>query len=128
MVAFDSSFLIDALGNQGDAAAKLRELDAAGEPLTITPVSASEVLRGAHRRGGRYLDRTVEFLRGFPLLEFDLPAALASARVFSELDAAGRPLGFGDTLTAGIVLRHGERLITRDQGFSRVRGLRVERY
>jgi hypothetical protein len=55
----------------------------------------------------------VEFLRQFPLLEFD------------KLGDAGKPLGLADLLTAAIVLGHGGRLLSRDAAFARVRGLRV---
>lgn len=128
MAALDSTFLIDALRDRAPASTMLRELTERGEPLATTPVNAVEVLLGAQPHGGHQLDKAVEFLRGFAILEFDLAAALAAARVQSELEAEGRPLSFGDALIAGIVIRHGERLITRDTDFARVRGLRVERY
>jgi predicted nucleic acid-binding protein len=128
VACFDSAFLIDALKEREPARDLLADLHDRGEPLTITPVAATEVLRGASPRGGRTLDMAVEFLRGFSMLEFDLKAALATARIGAELQASGRPLSFGDTLIAGIVVRHGERLVTRDGDFARVRGLRIERY
>lgn len=71
---------------------------------------------------------SVAMLQGFVILEFDLQAAMAAARIDAEMAVAGRPLGLGDTSTAGTVLRHGERLLTRDAAFAHVKGLRVERY
>lgn len=128
MVALDSDFLIDVLNDQVRATERLRQLAEANEPLCVTPVSAAEVLIGAHRMGGDGLDQAMEFLRTMAVLEFDLPSALAAARIGTELSGRGRPLSFADTLTAGIALRHSERLVTRDAAFARVRGLRVERY
>lgn len=128
MAAFDSTFLIDFLRRRSHAVEKMAALEGDGEDLAVTHVSAMEVLAGASPLGGRRLDEAMRLLGSLELLPFDLPAALAAARVDAELAAAGKPIGIADTLIAGIVLRHGERLLTRDQGFARVRGLRVERY
>lgn len=128
MAVLETDFIIDALRDQRNARAKLEELLEAGEPLAVTPVSATEVLKGAHRRGGVHLDASIQFLRAFAVLEFDLASAVAAGRIAAEAEADGAAMGVADFMTAGIVMRHGERLLTRDAAFARVRGLRVERY
>jgi predicted nucleic acid-binding protein len=128
LAVLDADFIISALNGHEPAAERLQRLLEEGEPLAVTPVTAFEVLRGAQPRGGVRLDRAAQLLSGFAVLEFDLAAALAASRVAEELAAIGRPMGVADTMTAGIVIRHGERLITRDAAFAHVRGLRVERY
>lgn len=93
MAVLENDFLIDALRNHRNAKARLQELVDAGEPLAVTPGNAAEVLRGARRRGGKDVDTAVQFLRGFAVVEFDLPAAVAAGRVAVEADAEGRAMG-----------------------------------
>lgn len=67
-------------------------------------------------------------LRQFPVEDFDLPAAHAAADVRAQLEAVGRPIGIFDMLLAGHARRLGAVLVTDDEDFDRVPGLRVENW
>jgi tRNA(fMet)-specific endonuclease VapC len=67
-------------------------------------------------------------MRQFPVERFDLPAAHAAADVRAECEARGRPLGPYDTLLAGHARRLGAALVTDDEGFGEVAGLRIENW
>lgn len=108
--------------------AKARELDASAEPRYLTAPSAAEVLLGANRLGGVYLERTRFLVDGLPLLPFDSAAYHTAGRLGAELAARGTPLGQGDLFIAAISLRHGQRLLTRDRAFGMVPGLTIEGY
>ena len=59
---------------------------------------------------------------------FDEDAIEMTAQIASDLMARGERLSEGDLLVAGISMRHGEEVVTRDRGFGRVRGLSVRFY
>ncbi|MDP3872314.1 MAG: type II toxin-antitoxin system VapC family toxin [Methyloversatilis sp.] len=63
-------------------------------------------------------------LRPMQVLPFDSECAAQAARLRTELEATGTPIGPHDTLIAATVLRHQATLVTRNvREFSRVRGL-----
>lgn len=128
MVSLDSTFLIDLLAGERGAVAKAAELDSSEELRWVTAPAAAEVLMGAYRVGGAYLERTRTFVDRLPLLAFDGAACHEAARLGAELMARGTPLGIGDLFIGAISRRHGERLLTRDRGFTAIPGLAVESY
>lgn len=128
MVALDADFIIDLLSNKEKAVEKAGEIEASGERKTATPVTIAEVMEGAHYLGGKYLDKAMELLSALEILSFDFEAANEAGRIGAELAKEGKQIGIADLMIAGVVKRHNEVLITRDEHFTRVRGLRVERY
>jgi len=128
MVSLDSSFLIDLLAGERRAVAKAAELDRELEPRFVSAPAASEVLIGAYRLGGPYLERTKALVDSLPLLSIDRACTHEAGRLGAELLKRGSPIGQGDLFVAAISIRYGERLLTNDRGFSRVPGLVVEMY
>jgi predicted nucleic acid-binding protein len=128
VVSLDSSFLIDVLRGETRAVVRARELDGSGETRFITAPAASEVLIGAYRIGGAYMERTKVLIDNLALLPFDREAIHVAARLGAELSARGTPIGQSDLFTAAISIRHVQRLLTRDVGFLQVPGLTVESY
>jgi tRNA(fMet)-specific endonuclease VapC len=128
MVSLDSSFLIDLLAGETGARDKAAQLDASDEPRVVTAPAVSEVLLGAYRIGGGYLERTRLLLDQLPLLAFDGPACHEAGRLGAELQARGTPLSPSDLFIGAITRRHGERLLTRDRGFTVIPGLAIESY
>lgn len=66
-----------------------------------------------------------EQLRHFLLLPVRADTARHYAAVMAELKAAGRPIPTNDLWIAAIALEHNGRLLTRDQHFRSVPGLRI---
>ena len=128
MVSLDSTFLIDLLRRNAAAVKHLERLESSREPRCVTPPAAAEVMVGAHGLGGKSLRIAEEMLQSLQWLEFDWQAARLAGRVEADLVAAGEPMSASDLFIAAISLRHGHRLVTRDRGFARVPGLRVETY
>lgn len=63
-------------------------------------------------------------LRPMQILPFDSECAAHAARIRTELEAAGTPIGPHDTLIAATAIRHQATLVTRNvREFSRVAGL-----
>jgi len=79
---------------------------------------------------GKISEEEREKIRGLidtlEVLEFDKESALEAARIYSELVREGREIPPIDAMIAGIAVRNGEKIITRDRHFSWIRGLNVE--
>jgi tRNA(fMet)-specific endonuclease VapC len=95
-----------------------------GGSIAITAVTAFEILSGA--RDGRRGDQARRLVARLPVLSLDREAAESAAQVRQQLERAGRGIGMGDSLIAGIALTHDLPLLTRNvKHFSRVDGLRL---
>ncbi|MCI4363716.1 MAG: PIN domain-containing protein [Thermoplasmata archaeon] len=128
MVNFDSSFLVDFLRGRPAAVERLKRLEARRETKYVCPPAATEVLIGAALAGDSELARTEALLASVNWLPFDPESCRVAARIGRDLIEAGEPLGIADLFIAAITVRHGDRLLTRDRGFTRVKGLAVETY
>lgn len=67
-------------------------------------------------------------VRDIPVIEFDLSAAHAAADVRLQLENIGKPLGVFDMLLAGHARRLGAVVVTDDDGFGHVPGLKIENW
>ena len=121
-VLFDTSFFIDLereiqIGQPGSAAGFLERHRA--HPKRVATVTIGEFAIGSNDAALR------RFFRGY------LPLALGREdAIFAGQLQARLPFEMGekDLWIAGLALRHGEPLVTRDGDFSRVPGLRVLGY
>jgi len=75
--------------------------------------------------GGKSLG---EFITRFPVLEFDLAAAVEFGRIKTALRRIGRPISEVDAQIASIARSRDMVVLTAEQHFSVVTGLRVERW
>jgi predicted nucleic acid-binding protein len=124
----DSCFLVDLLAADPAAVKKAAELEASGERLSIAAPAATEVLMGAHFRGGVYLRKALELLGGLDLLPADSPVVGDAGELGAELMRRGVRAGAVDLLIAASARVHRKVLLTRDTAFIRVPGLAVETY
>ncbi len=124
MIVADSDVLIDALNGRDPAARRIAAEIRAGR-LATTAICRFEVLSGA--KTGRSERRALDLLDSIMNLSFDTAAANTAARARLALEKAGRKIGMGDSLIAGIVLTAGGTLLTRNRReFDRIPGLSVE--
>lgn len=116
--ALDSSFLIDLERGDPDALAMLGRLERSEESLAIPAPALYELLAAAWSTKGRAAARRVEAILGrFPVLPVDLDAARIAAEIRVELRTAGREKPHVDILIAGVALRFGAPLLSRDSDF-----------
>jgi predicted nucleic acid-binding protein len=101
--------------------------------LTICVVTVEEIERGLGRiaQGRRRRDLHVRWSNlidayADSVAVYDLPAAQHTARVLVACEAVGRPMSLADAQIAGICLRSGHELATRNvKDFAAVAGLAV---
>ncbi len=128
MASLETTLLVDLLRGDAPAMAVITRLEDTGEPRCAAAPAISEMLIGAYRIGGRELEQALALADSLTVLDFDLEACHEVGRLGAALMARGEPMSSNDLLIAAISKRHGQRLITRDRGFARVRGLSVETY
>ena len=128
MASLETTFLLDLLRDLAGATQLAKRLDASGEPRCVTAPAAAEVLIGAHLQGGRSLEKARDLLDSLILLDFDRESYTEAGRLGALLIERGEEISTPELFIAAISKRHGQRLITRDQGFSRIPGLSVETY
>jgi tRNA(fMet)-specific endonuclease VapC len=107
-------------------AARLGQDDEVG----IAAITASELLHGVHRASAEHRGRRQAFvetvLAAIPVLDFDLLAARAHARLWADLVTAGRHVGPHDRLVAATAISLGWRVATGNmRHFRRIAGLEV---
>jgi len=111
VTSLDTSVIIDFLtGDQKTVALVKQILDK--EDIKTTTITEYELLR--HRTKIKRQAAT-RFLSGVIVCSFDRDAAKQAARLFEELQDAGKMINENDLLIAGISLSHDELLLTRDQ-------------
>ena len=101
--------------------------------VILSAVTAHElrflILRS--KASARHVAGLQTLVREFAVEHFDLPAAHAAADVrwqLEQLEQIGRPLGVFDMLLAGHARRLGAAVVTDDEDFARVPGLKTENW
>ncbi|HMZ56419.1 MAG TPA: type II toxin-antitoxin system VapC family toxin [Nitrospira sp.] len=95
-----------------------------GVPAIVEYELRYGLLRLPEAESAPRLAALTQLLRPMRILPFDSECAAHAARIRSELEAAGTPIGPYDTLIAATALRHQAKLVTRNvREISRVRGL-----
>lgn len=128
MRCLDSTFLIDLLKGDAAATAKMREIETLGEPVSLAAPCLTELLLGAHFKGGALLRDTLDLVARVEVLETSEVVAAEAGRLGAELLRRGLGLPTTDLLIAATARLHGHVLVTRDTDFQRVPGLAIEGY
>lgn len=132
MRLLDTTVLVDFMRRRPEARRVVQEIEDAGERNVTTEVNAFEILEGAFPDGkpDRALFAHVQqVLQRMDVLDLDRAGAARAAEIAARLRAAGRSVGVLDVLVAGIALASGfDTIVTRDEDFRRIPGLKVETY
>lgn len=132
MRLLDTTFLVDVLRKREDAGRAVAAMEEGGERAATTELSAFELLVGVYRRGRVDSERMAgvdTVLSRVDVLPLDHRGAARAAEILAGLRAEGKDLGLLDALIAGIALAAGyDTIVTRDEAFRRVPGLKVQTY
>ncbi|TLZ59003.1 MAG: type II toxin-antitoxin system VapC family toxin [Methanobacteriota archaeon] len=132
MRLLDTTVLVDFLRRKENARRFVQGLEEQGARGATTEVNAFELLAGAYSRGRPVAARlaAVEKLLGrVDVLPLNRPGAARAAETFSRLRGEGKDIGILDALIAGIALASGyDTIVTRDESFRGVAGLRTQSY
>ncbi len=124
----DTNVLSEAIRNpRGPLATRLARTPPAD--LCTSVVVAAELRYGAARKGSARLSAAVaQVLSALDVLPLELPVDEIYGGLRAGLEAQGRTMGANDLLIAAHALTLQSILITDDQAFARVDGLKVENW
>jgi len=136
MAVLETTFVIDLmkeskLRRDGAASAKLKELTARKETLSISIFTVAELHVGV-AKGTQPDQERLQIQRClslFGVLQFRESTAELFGVVVGKLEKHGQPISAMDALIASTALEHSELLVTRNlKHFQRIPGLQVEGY
>ena len=127
MAALDTDILTSLLKGMPEAAKKIRVLQEDGNRISTTIISAYELLKGAYISSiaEENLLKVRDSISNLQVLELSMGATEEASRIYKELRERGRQIGEFHMLIAGIVKFHDESLVTRDEHFKLIRGMKV---
>lgn len=108
-----------------------RRIEEAGPTnVTMSVISAGELLVGVEKKGTPRLTRVVErLIERMAVLDIDLRVAREYAQLRAALERAGTPIGSNDAWIAAHALAEDATLVTaNEREFARVPGLKVENW
>jgi tRNA(fMet)-specific endonuclease VapC len=103
-----------------------------GEDFQIAAITVAELWHGVERATAAYRDEREAFVRhvlgSLQILPYTEATAYEHARIWAELDASGRMIGYHDLIVAATAMQYRSAVVTfNERHFSRVRGLQVIR-
>lgn len=130
MACLETSFIIDLLRGKAEVKSLKDELDKNERILSVTAPSVMELWTGALMSTKAQMEKSKiqELLQSLEMLPLDEKSAKAASEIEVDLLRGGLPIDIQDMMIAGIAHVNGETLVTRDQHFARVPGLRLLKY
>lgn len=110
------------------SATLVEKLEQHAEALSVSVMTAAELRFGAEKAGRPQLAQLVEaYLERLAILDWTNEVTGHYARIRSELERSGKPIGNMDLLIASHAISQGMTLVTNNiKHFSKVPGLKVE--
>jgi hypothetical protein len=126
-VALDTTFLVDLLRGRKEAALLLAELEGRGAILATTPITVLELYRGAFLSADpeRNMAAAKKILAALIVLPLDDDAATVFGALSPRLRSEGKRIGDFDEVIAAIALVRDREMVTRDEHFREVAGIKV---
>ncbi len=130
MVVLETSFLIDFLRNQHDAVLFMQQLQSQDSWIYVTSPTVMELWSGVLQSHlvEKEKIKINNLLSKLAVLDFDNSSAKQTAEIMHDLKNQGAPINLADAMIGAIVFMHSEVLVTRDEHFARIPGLRVLKY
>lgn len=127
----DTTVLVDLLRKDRAAAARVRALEGAGEPMRVPTPVIFELWEGVERsdKPEAALAEVTRLLDAYAVLSLEARHAMRAGRVSGSLVRRGVALDPVDVIIAGMALEEDDAVLTRNlRHFGRVPGLRTEGY
>jgi len=128
LVCLDTNLLVALLRGDDSAAKVVGGFEDSGKPLRTTAITEYELFKGAHLSSRREenLQRLRRLFDGTEVLRLTSEACIEAGRIYSRLDSRGTMINEFDVLIGGIVIASEETLVTRDEHFTAIEGLRLQ--
>ncbi len=127
MACLETTFIIDLIKGKSDVRDLKDELDRA-ETLFVAAPSIMEIWAGALMFKPKDIEKIDSFLSAVEILSFDEKSAKEAGEIYAELSKKGLMIQPEDIMIAGIARSRGEKVVTRDNHFTHISGLKVLKY
>ena len=126
----ETTFVIDFLKGRDNAVSKMESLIKEDTLLSIATPTIFELFAGyeQHGKGEQEKQKMSSFLKTVTLFSLDEESARIGGVIDGALIKKGLQIGTEDSMIAGIAMVKNESVLTRDQHFDRIEGLKVEKY
>jgi predicted nucleic acid-binding protein len=128
MACLETTFLIDLLRGKREVKELKDHLDK--DTLAVAAPSLMELWSGAciAQQSAAEKEKILDLFQSLDVLTLDEKSAREAGEIEAELLRKGLPIETEDMMSAGIARMHGETIVTRDQHFARIPGLKVLKY
>ncbi len=128
LVCLDTNLLLTLLRGDDSAAKAVEDYEEAGKPLRMTAVTEYELVKGAYLSSKKEenLQRLRRLFDGTEILRPTDEACGEAAFIYSHLESRGKMINEFDVLIAGIVIANEETLVSSDEHFEVIEGLRLQ--
>jgi tRNA(fMet)-specific endonuclease VapC len=123
----DTDIIVALLKGKKEADKAMQSLQEKGDEVATTIISAYELLKGAYlsSKPKDNLAAVQELLSNIHVLDLTLQACEEASKIYQDLKQEGRLIGEFDVLIAAISRTYDETIITRDEHFGFIRGIKV---
>jgi tRNA(fMet)-specific endonuclease VapC len=122
-VCLDTDILVSLLKGNPSAIAFVKELEARGQKLSTSSISAYELTKGAtiSTRSKENLKLVGDLLSNLKILSLNRRSSEIAANIYGDLASKGRIIGELDILIAGICAYSDEPLVSNDGHFAELK-------
>jgi tRNA(fMet)-specific endonuclease VapC len=130
MLVLDTTILIDALHRKRDALRKIVELEETEETICTTQINVLELYKGAYlsTKSNDNIQKVKKLLDAFVILHINNDTYEWFAALSAELKSRGESINDFDELIAAITMTNGAAIVSKDNHFKRIPGLKVISY
>ncbi len=126
----DTTFVIDLIKGRAEAISKLKEFEKENTVYAITSPTIYELWSGlvSLEKSEKEKQKTTSLIKEQIIYFLDDKSAEEAGKIDGILVKNGKQIEPEDCMIAGIAIKNNQVLVTRDQHFNRIEGLKVEGY
>lgn len=130
MACLETTFLMDLLRGKENVKAIKDELSKTESNLTIASPSIAELWSGACLAdiSNREKEKVNEMIDSLEVFSLDLKSAKEAGEIEADLIKKGISIETEDIMIAGIAKVNGEKIVTRDEHYLNISGLKIFKY
>jgi tRNA(fMet)-specific endonuclease VapC len=130
MVCLDTSILIDILHGRPEILSLREELSRSKEMISAAAPSVMELWYGAKIGKSSEVEKAkvLGLIDALDIMPLDINSAREAAEIQADLLSKGSLIDTEDIMIAAIAKVNGEKIVTRDEHFTRIPGLIVLKY
>jgi tRNA(fMet)-specific endonuclease VapC len=127
LTILDTDILVALLKGAPEATEKIRSLEEQGNQVSTTLITAYELLKGAQisYKAQENLTKVRDLFSSLHILELSYNACEEASKIYRELRKTGTMIGEFDILIAAITRACDETLLTQDEHFELIRGMKI---